>query len=173
MILVRLRLLGAFFHSCVADRPGIFRLSYAAVDLCATPTHARYRTHQELELVAASSLPRRVFLVSRMACFGACPPRGAGVNFPALVSVFVSWRWLSCCGVICSTVLYCFSCWVGRWWYISDPSRYSVRCSGSGLDYPPYTSQQVGSFEVCPRRARNQQRPAPAIRRALLWLTLC
>lgn len=56
--------------SYAADRAGIFRLSYAAVDLRTAPSHARHRAFEALELVAAISLSRRVFLVSRMAFVG-------------------------------------------------------------------------------------------------------
>lgn len=59
-----------FLFSYATDRPGIFRVSYAAVDICAAPPHARYRAFEALELVAANSLPCRVFLVSRMAFVG-------------------------------------------------------------------------------------------------------
>ena len=63
--------LRAFFSfSYASDRPGIFGVSYAAVDLCAAPPHARYRAFEALELVAANSLPCRVFLVSRRGFVG-------------------------------------------------------------------------------------------------------
>lgn len=40
------------------------------MDLCAAPPHARYRAFEALELVAANSLPCRVFLVSKLKFVG-------------------------------------------------------------------------------------------------------